>query len=347
MIRRNRLLLLWAFGAGIASLVAAAPNDRTMSAPSQYFGMCDASAAVALNESFFAVANDEDNVIRLFRLGERSLPLARFDLSAFLRVDPEEPETDLEGAAWLGDRIFWITSHGRNKNAKFRSSRHRFFATKVEGTGSQCRLVPEPQPYSALLQDMLRDSRLRPFNLAAAARKAPKDPGALNIEGLCATPDGRLLIGFRNPIPERRALIVPLLNPTEVITGRRARFGAPILLDLGGYGVRDLALWQEQYFIVAGPHDGSEAVSRLYLWDGKSAPQRLEIPGLGDLNPEAIVIYPGRDQRIQLLSDDGTREVGGKKCKTLSDPALKSFRGVQLTLPELKEASKPGRTESD
>jgi hypothetical protein len=34
-------------------------------------------------------------------------------------------------------------------------------------------------------------------------------PGGLNIEGLAATPDGQLLIGFRNPLSEGKALLLP------------------------------------------------------------------------------------------------------------------------------------------
>ena len=39
----------------------------------------------------------------------------------------------LSGAAWLGDRIFWIGSHGRNRDGKYRASRHRFFAVRILG----------------------------------------------------------------------------------------------------------------------------------------------------------------------------------------------------------------------
>ena len=41
------------------------------------------------------------------------------------------------------------------------------------------------------------DPRLKPFNLARASTLPPKERGALNIEGLCATPQQQLLIGFQ------------------------------------------------------------------------------------------------------------------------------------------------------
>src|SRR5215207_9049958 len=96
-----------------------------------YAGMCDASAAVALNNELFAVANDEDNCLRIYHAAKGGLPVSSQDLSTLLKVDRKKPETDLEGACWLGDHIYWISAHGRNRDGKFRASRHRFSATKV------------------------------------------------------------------------------------------------------------------------------------------------------------------------------------------------------------------------
>ncbi len=42
-------------------------------------------------------------------------------------------------------------------------------------------------------------------------------------------------------------------------------------------------------------------------------------------------IYPGGGKdRVHILSDDGTRKVGGTDCKLLRDPARRSFRTVVL-----------------
>ena len=51
-------------GAGLALAVAA--RAASLSAPTTYRGMCDASAAVSLNADLFAVANDEDNILRVY-----------------------------------------------------------------------------------------------------------------------------------------------------------------------------------------------------------------------------------------------------------------------------------------
>lgn len=69
----------------VAALVSsAAITGQSLSPPTIYFGMCDASAAVALGHDTFAVANDEDNVIRVYQRQPPALPVSSFDLSSFL-----------------------------------------------------------------------------------------------------------------------------------------------------------------------------------------------------------------------------------------------------------------------
>jgi hypothetical protein len=201
--------------------------------------MCDASAGVVLDERRFVVANDEDNILRTYAFSGGS-PLEELDLSGFLGVDPEEPESDLEGAARLGNRVYWITSHGRSRKGNLRTSRHRFFATEFVTNNGVTGLRPVGRPYDRLLEDLTGSSALAGFDLAAASTLEPKARGALNIEGLCATAEGHLWIGFRNPIPGGQALLVPLLNPAGVVSGSAAELGDPILVDLGGLGIRDM-----------------------------------------------------------------------------------------------------------
>ena len=50
-----------------------------------------------------------------------------------------------------------------------------------------------------------------------------------------------MFIGFRNPVPQGKALVVPLLNPREVVHGQRAQPGESVLLDLAGRGTASVA----------------------------------------------------------------------------------------------------------
>jgi hypothetical protein len=297
-----------------------------------YCGMCDASAVVALNDEYFVIADDEDSIMRIFSREKPGPAIFRTNLTTFLGFAPKD-EADVEGGARIGDRFYWITSHGNNRKGKEQESRQRFFAVTIQAGASGPTIQGAGRPYAGLLDDLLNEPRLAQFNLKASLGLPPKSPGALNIEGLAATPDGRILIGFRNPIPGNEALIVPLLNPAEVVAGARARFGDPIQINLGGYGIRSIDQWRGGYLIVGGSADG-KGKSRLYEWSGDAQPPRL-VSGVDfeGINPEAISVFTrnGVDELL-VVSDDGTRKVNGVECKKLKDPMQKTFRAVEVSI---------------
>jgi len=316
----------------ITQLSLSAQAETNVSSPIVYTGMCDASAAVALTDKLFGVASDEDSVIRVYNRERSGNPVQRIDLSAFLDLDARKPESDLEAAARIGDRAYWITSHGRNRGGKLRLSRERFFATQIITNAQGIELKIVGRPYEDWLRDLTGDQKLARFNLGEAARHEPKTRGALNIEGLSATSEGSLLIGFRNPIPGGNALLVPMLNPDEVIHAMPAKLGEPVLLNLDGLGIRDMAYSDGKYLIIGGPYDG-KGQSHLYEWSGgTSVPRRVKRVHFKGLNPEAIIFYPDKGWgQIQLLSDDGKRPVNGKPCKELGDADQQHFRSVWVT----------------
>jgi hypothetical protein len=294
--------------------------------------MCDASAAVGIGGRIL-VADDEDNLIRVYGR-DGGDPEDVLDPGEFLELERRSPEVDIEASARVGDVIYWISSHGRNSKGKPRPNRLRLFATTVErGADGRHRLAPRGRPYVALLEALVADPGLARFDLASAAARAPKEPGALNIEGLAAAGDGTLLVGFRNPIPDGRALIVPLLNPADVVAGVAPRFGAPALLDLGGLGIRSLDRGRDDYVIGAGPF-GDERKARLFRWSGDAgtAPAPFGPLDLGNIVPEAVVVDDEAGV-VQLLSDDGPLAIDGRECKRLRDPGRKRFRGVRVAWP--------------
>ncbi|MCL4179238.1 MAG: DUF3616 domain-containing protein [Verrucomicrobia bacterium] len=299
-----------------------------------YRGMADASAGVAVAGKWMVVADDEESILRLYDRNQGGLPRAEWDLTSFLTFGRGGKEADIEGSAQIGDIIYWITSHGRNAEGKLQTSRHRFFATRLVIVGDQIHLTPHGRPYPSLLADFIDDPRLEPFSLAAAAALPPKTDGGLNLEGMCPGPDGSVMLGFRNPIPGGKALLLPLLNPAEVVGGHRAVLGEPRLLDLGGYGIRSLDRFQNRYFILAGS-SRSGGTPRLYVWDGTNrSPVPVAVQALRALNPEAITVFEsGGTPWLHALSDDGTRLVNGVEAKRLEDALLKTFRGVSFPLP--------------
>lgn len=296
----------------------------------QHFrGICDASAMEMLDDDLFLVADDEDNMLRLYSRSREGLPVASFDFTRSFGLAKRTKEIDFEGSARIDDHIFFISSHGASSKGKFQPSRHRLFAVQV--TGTERPVIRSAGFYSGLYRDLVEAPELASFNFRQAATLPPKAPGALNIEGLAATPEGHLLIGFRNPIPGGDALVVPILNPKDLLRGRRAEFGGPMLVSLNGLGIRSFTRFRDGYLVVAGSHSSDQA-SQLYRWDGFSSEAILVtqvMPG----NPEgmAVLTDQGRDV-LFVLSDDGTIRIGERACKKLKDSSLKVFRAYEMPL---------------
>ena len=326
-------------------------------------GASDASAAVGLTApagSHFLVADDESNVVRQYDGATPGAQVGNFSLASLLDLPPGAKEADVEGAALVGERIYLITSHGRDRKGEWEPTRHRFGSFTLADDGPP---APAGRSSASLSSFLASDSRLRTLGLHRAVALgdrrerdlAPKHQG-LNIEALAVANDGRgVWIGLRNPRPvvdgRPHALLILLRNPAEFLGGLNPDLGAPLLWDLSGLGLRALARDPTRgvTWAVAGPHDGADAPFALYRWSGLPG----ESPELvrGDLanlapsfKPEAIVVWPDVP-RLLLLSDDGAREVaaerdgvasghwdqGRAEQKRLLDLDRRTFRGVWLT----------------
>ena len=298
------------------------PADR-------FFGDAEASTAVPVGNDFMFVANDENETIHLYKR-DGSEPLRSFDFSTELRAKKHpKDEVDLEASTRIGNRIYWLGSHSNKKgDGKFQPNRHRLFATDLVG---ETNLVYAGR-YDSLRSDLIEwDNRTSRLGLeqSAAVGVPPDEPGGkgFNIEGLSVTPDGRTAwIGFRAPLVltngRPHALLVPVLNLPDLIGSRpsKAQFGPPVLLDLGGRGIRSIETFTNRVLIVAGPaaNDGD---FRLFVWDGDSSHQPTLCDATLDrvgserkLRPEAIVGFVGpinaANPEVQLLSDDGKQDIG-------------------------------------
>lgn len=108
-----------------------------------------------------------------------------------------------------------------------------------------------------------------------------------------------------------------LLNPLDVIVGKPAKFGEPIVLDLDGLGIRSMEFdkSRNKYLIVAGPYFSNDALpgtakaleTRLYTWSGAAADKpELKSVKLSGLSIESAFFYPrSKSVTAHLLSDDG------------------------------------------
>lgn len=343
-----------------AVCLAASPTATAAQPPGDavtFRGMAHLSAVAPAGDGAFFAASDEDNLIRRYQLEVPGNPATEFEWSRHLAVAGSPfPEVDIEGAARVGDRIYWIGSHGRNREGKWRASRHRLFATKVVPGTNGPQLDAIGVPVTDLAAVLGQHPALIELGVAAALGPTGKRQpalaptrGGLNIEGMAIAPDGRTLwIGLRNPVPRAQAVVIPLLNPEATVLGQeRPLLGEPALLDLGGLGIRDIVYAEhlQQYLILAGmPGPGRRFA--LHAWAGppQVAPRLLVGPDLfaryPALTPEALLLDASTHSVI-VCSDDGDlaaptppREGDGDRFP-YREPASNTFRAVRLPLPAM------------
>jgi hypothetical protein len=290
-----------------------------------FYEIADASAAVAIAPDLFIVGGDEKNRLRVYDINNPgSAAVADAKISDYLNIDPNHHETDIEAATWFNGRIFWITSHGRNRFGDSWISRYQFFATTVTLEGDELNVTVDGN-YTHLIDDLIAYDSIYNLGLADAIgvvdghidtseipELAPKDEG-LNIEGLSTSADGSfMLIGFRNPRPKsegkKLGLILRLNNPEAVVLrGEAPDFSPPIGLDLDGYGIRSMEFSPTlgQYLIMAGSQKaGSEKpVQTLYKYQMATG-VLTKLADFPYITPEAMFQFPA-SREIHLLSDDG------------------------------------------
>lgn len=345
--------------------LAASPGDYN------YTGASDASTAVAVG-SHMLVADDENQNLRLYSRTRSGLAENGFDFTGALAlpdIDGGLPrEVDIEGAASDGETIWWTGSHSNKKdNGAARPNRQRVFATTVTGSGENTQLAYAGR-YDYLRADLVNWDTgnghglgANALGLAASAAIGvwPERDDGFNIEGLALAPDADgLYVAFRAPLlptsARTKALVIHATNLRAVVRNAPAggsqapgsvTFAAPIELDLGGRGIREISRTSDgQYLIVAGPTTSATGTPpsnfQLYLWSGNAANAPLPlnanlaaVAAAGSVETLVGIANPGTNL-LTFLSDSGDTVWynDGIIAKDLPEPRIRKFVGVGVSV---------------
>lgn len=315
-----------------------------------HYGASDGSTAQAIDENYMWVADDENQILRLYDRNQSGMPVKRINFVPDLGSDDE---IDLEGSFRNGDLLYWMGSHTNDE-------RSVIFGAIESDDGAEASLTYAGS-YTSLRDDLVAwDSNnqhglgVNYFGLATS----------FEIEGLAYdpnSPDGALL-GFRGPLVDGKAILVPVTNFQSLVTTDAAAgsavFGDPIEIGLDGHSFRSIECNDNGCLIVAGPA-GTVTGFRLFTWSGNAedAPEYrgLDLSGLANMsNFEGIVALPagpflgsdGDTATIQLLIDTGTFDYygDGNEAKDLPFDEWKKFRTERITLGpvETPPAANPG-----
>lgn len=343
---------------------AASANSTTPQYTRWPTGISDASDAIALDNNYFATGDDEQDVLNVYSRSSSGLPLTSFNYAAFLNLpDPNKPEVDVEAATPSpvnAGKVYWLGSMSNGKSPfDNKPNRDRIFATNITGTGAATTF--NVTGFGSLRAALLTwgDDHGYSFTASAAAGVDSKTPAGFAAEGMVFGPDSTTLyIGLRAPLVptanRTKAVIAPILSFESWFGAGAAgspTFGAPIELDLGGRGIRDLIRLSNGTYIIVAGNPGESINGALYKWTGKAgdAPIRVASPNSDSLNAEGAIAVNTNGQLslsdLQVITDKGGDVLYNDDvpAKDLGAGSYKKFRlddlhSLDLSLPVINHA---------
>jgi Family of unknown function (DUF5706)/Protein of unknown function (DUF3616) len=282
-------------------------------------GVYEPSAVHQLADGRFIVVEDEErHPIDLLTLQEDGSfsAAAVFPKELFDKDDPAADFRKLDDLEGLDvddrGRVYALTSHSRTGKGNAKQEREKLVRFEVDGDE-----LRDPRVAQDLKKQLMA---AHPALKEAAEIEDVKDGNGLNIEGLAFDAGReRLLVGFRGPLVDGKAVLVAIENVDEVFdTGAEPRIAqGAILLDLGGEGIRGMTHDPrlDGFLVISGPLEQVEDVPfHLWFWQGQAdqPPRRVTVPGLnGFEHAEGIAQARWRgEERILIVSDDGNMDAG-------------------------------------
>lgn len=308
-----------------------AASTSTLATTRWHTVISDASAAIAIDDNYMIIGDDEHNMLYMYNRNQSGLPVKTFDYNQgnILAL------TDGSAGAWkeldveagvssptVAGKTYWLGSMSNSSSFNNKPNRNRLIAINYSGTGTASTFT-NAGFYSNLRQQLITwgDANGYNFTASAADGKEPKIIDGFNVEGMVFGPDNTTLyIGFRAPLVplanRTKAVIAPILNfETFFNNGSpvgNPTIGSPIELDLGGRGIRDIIrLANGSYIIIAGSYDAT-LVPAIYTWTGNAANAPvLTSFNVSGLNLEAVL--PVNENgvqsttKLQVITDNGSK----------------------------------------
>ncbi|MDR8411598.1 DUF3616 domain-containing protein [Nonomuraea sp. 3-1Str] len=280
-------------------------------------------SALLQDETGLWVAGDETATVEhLVWTGERYAGQRTFFLADYVPLPAgRHDEADIEGLARADGHLWAVGSHSlkrRRVKSKDPAKAARRLATVVreENRFVLARLPLDPVANAPLPGSVLSGADNLAARLTDDPHLAPflalpgKDNG-LDIEGVAVVGE-RVYLGLRGPVLRGWAVVLEI-RPVEA-GDQRLRLDGPVrkhFLDLGGLGVRDLAVDDGDLLLLTGPSMSLDGPVRVVRWRVRHAGDVVpadeletvaDLPyGVGCDHPEGLAVL--RDGRLMVVYD--------------------------------------------
>jgi len=271
----------------------------------KFYNIFEPSGATTVENNKVLIVEDEGSArpLKLITFDEKNSVVEVGDLYIPKKVRKffKKKIDDLEAITADGNIIYACTSHSLNHANKEKKERNRLLMMHYDDES-----ITDLFVYKKLKQELIKfrpkifGNRLFGYN-------------PINIEALSVNPENHALyIGFRAPLFESKAIIVPIENPQQLFGkhSQKPMFAKPLFLDLDGLGIRAMQYdkLKKGLWIVAG--DSNKRVSRfqLYFYNIKTQQLLLQRRDIDMGYSEGITIVTNNGKRFLFTVEDNGKK---------------------------------------
>ena len=227
-------------------------------------------SGLVITNDFMALATDEGNAIQILRKqGNKYIA----DSTGVIELSTSKDELDLEGLAWQAPYLYAIGSHSKKRkrvksNASDEKNLKRLEPIIAEPSREQLFQVElSPTGDVKQIRSLSLSKWLQQNPILAPFLAIPSKENGIDIEGI-AVNKNQLTIGFRGPVLRGNLATVMRFE----LDAKRFKLQRPELkmLNLGGFGIRDLAAQDDEILILAGPVNEVPNQYSLFRWNGEN-----------------------------------------------------------------------------
>lgn len=276
-------------------------KEQTGYKTGKFYNIFEPSGATTVDNNKVLIVEDESSSrpLKLVTFDEQNnvVEIGDIHIPKKLKKAFKKKIEDLEAIAADGYTIYAITSHSPNRANKDKKERDRIVMMHYEDESINDLFI-----YKHLKEDLIR------YNPKIFGNRL-FGYSPINIEGLAVNPDAHeLYIGFRSPLYNSKAIILPLKNPHQIF-GKKHKsplFGQPIFIDLDGLGIRGMHYdrLKKGLWIIAG--DSGKRISKfdLYFYDFKTQNVSLVKKEIDFGFSEGITIVNNNGKRLLFCVED-------------------------------------------
>ncbi len=280
-------------------------NGNVVYKEDKFYNIFEPSGATTMPDGKILIVEDEsgENAVKLVELEDDGdiVEIGNLYLPKKVKKIFKKEIEDIEALTSDGNIVYAITSHSLSRSRKVRASREKIMMFRYED-GS----IADFHSYGDLKKDLYAQ-------FSDFFQTSIFSPADINIEGLSyESVTNTLLIGFRSPVVDGKAIIVGIQNPKEIfLKEEKPRFSKPVTVNLNGLGIRDITYDSKKdgFWIIAGSSNNRDAAFELWYMDRKSLKVSLveNHPDIGYGEGITIINKDSNVPSLLIVQDNGLK----------------------------------------